>query len=240
MGRGTSALRTQMMVVRGIEVTVSRRRIKHCYVRVRPPQGRVEVSAPLGMSAAQIQEIVAARSAWIATVQQRQRLRAATPPAQPELSDGATWRLWGVDYRVLLQPQPRTSRTQVHTEGPWLVITHAPGSSPADLLRAVQRWEQRHLHEVASSLLRHWQQVVGREVSHLSVRSMRTRWGSCTPSTARVRLNAELIRYPQHLLEYVLVHELTHLHESGHGPAFTRRMDAYLPDWRARRTSSTV
>lgn len=84
-------------------------------------------------------------------------------------------------------------------------------------------------------LLPVWVSVVGREPTRISLRVMKTRWGSCTPATGRIRLNLELADMPDRLLEYVLVHELTHLWASGHGPLFQRHMDRYLPDWRERR-----
>lgn len=59
--------------------------------------------------------------------------------------------------------------------------------------------------------------------------------GSCNPTTGHVTLNLELARRQPESLEYVTVHELAHLLERGHGPAFTRLMDGFLPDWRVRR-----
>ena len=64
---------------------------------------------------------------------------------------------------------------------------------------------------------------------------MTTRWGSCTPRTGRIRLNLQLGLLPPQYLEYVLVHEMTHLWASGHGAEFKRRMTQYLPDWRRLR-----
>lgn len=64
---------------------------------------------------------------------------------------------------------------------------------------------------------------------------MKTRWGSCTPATASIRLNIDLAWLDPDLLEYVLVHELTHLYEHGHGPGFRARMNCYMPDWTERR-----
>lgn len=64
---------------------------------------------------------------------------------------------------------------------------------------------------------------------------MKTRWGSCTPATASIRLNTDLAWLDPDLLEYVLVHELTHLYEHGHGPGFRARMNRYMPDWTERR-----
>lgn len=91
------------------------------------------------------------------------------------------------------------------------------------------------MRERLAVLLPHWTEVVGRGPTRISLRVMKTRWGSCTPATGRIRLNLELADMPDRLLEYVLVHELTHLRASGHGPAFQRYMDVYLPDWRSRR-----
>ena len=66
---------------------------------------------------------------------------------------------------------------------------------------------------------------------------MTSRWGTCKTSTAVITLNLALAERPIAALEYVLVHELTHLHERGHGPRFHHLMDTYLPDWRSRRAS---
>lgn len=86
-----------------------------------------------------------------------------------------------------------------------------------------------------ADLLPKWTEVVGKTPTSITFRPMRTRWGSCTPSTGRIRLNMELAELPVSSFEYVMVHELTHLHVHGHGPEFQRRMTLYLPDWKTRR-----
>lgn len=105
-----------------------------------------------------------------------------------------------------------------------------------------EKWTPERRREASATLrsrlavlLPRWTAVVGREPTRISLRVMKTRWGSCTPATGRIRLNLELADMPDRLLEYVLVHELTHLRASGHGPVFQRYMDVYLPDWRVRR-----
>jgi predicted metal-dependent hydrolase len=64
---------------------------------------------------------------------------------------------------------------------------------------------------------------------------MKTRWGSCNASDRRVWLNLELIKKPVVCLEYVLVHELVHLHERHHNDQFLKWMDRLLPAWRLHR-----
>lgn len=84
-------------------------------------------------------------------------------------------------------------------------------------------------------LLAKWSPIIGREPTHVTLRVMTSRWGSCTPKTGRIRLNLQLGLMDPRFLEYVLVHEMTHLWENGHGEGFQRRMGAYLPQWRQLR-----
>ncbi len=80
-----------------------------------------------------------------------------------------------------------------------------------------------------------WEPVLGVHVQTLVYRNMKSRWGSCQPATGRICINVRLALYPLECLEYVVVHELCHLRERGHGPAFKALMDTVLPDWRERR-----
>ena len=64
---------------------------------------------------------------------------------------------------------------------------------------------------------------------------MTSRWGTCNIQRRHITLALELARRDDELLEYVIVHELAHLFERGHGPAFYAVMDRYLPGWKAKR-----
>lgn len=91
------------------------------------------------------------------------------------------------------------------------------------------------LWEWLEELLPMWCERMGLEQPHVTLRIMRTRWGSCRKATKRITLNTELGRRGRDQAEYVLVHELCHLIELNHGPGFYALMDLYLPDWRERK-----
>jgi hypothetical protein len=61
-----------------------------------------------------------------------------------------------------------------------------------------------------------------------------TRWGSCTPADRSIRLSTRLQGMPSWVIDYVLLHELAHLIEQGHGPAFWRLLESYPRTERAR------
>lgn len=62
----------------------------------------------------------------------------------------------------------------------------------------------------------------------------RTRWGSCTPSTGRIRISDRIAGFPDWVVDYVIVHELAHLAVSDHSPAFWALVDRYELAERAR------
>ena len=80
-----------------------------------------------------------------------------------------------------------------------------------------------------------WEPIMGVKAGRLAYRNMTSRWGSCQPATGRICINVRLALYPPECLEYVVVHELCHLRERGHGQRFKDLMDTYMPDWRERR-----
>lgn len=85
------------------------------------------------------------------------------------------------------------------------------------------------------ALVAAWEPIMGVKAGQLAYRNMTSRWGSCQPSTGRICINVRLALYPPECLEYVVVHELCHLLERGHGPRFHQLMGRFMPDWKQRR-----
>ena len=98
----------------------------------------------------------------------------------------------------------------------------------------VEMWRQV-VKAFVPELVRKWEPIMGVHASSLAYRNMKSRWGSCQPATGRICINIRLALYPPECLEYVVVHELCHLLESGHGPRFKALMDGFLPTWRETR-----
>ena len=71
----------------------------------------------------------------------------------------------------------------------------------------------------------------GLPFNRLFIRNQRTRWGSCS-SKKNINLNIELVRLPEELMEYVIMHELVHTRVPSHGKAFWTALSAYLPESR--------
>lgn len=80
-----------------------------------------------------------------------------------------------------------------------------------------------------------WEPRMGVHATGWTLRRMKTRWGSCTVNTGRIRINTRLYFYSDEILEYIVVHELCHLLEPSHDQRFQALMTEFLPDWKERR-----
>ena len=98
----------------------------------------------------------------------------------------------------------------------------------------VREW-RKVVEAFTPALVERWAPILGVKVGKLAYRKMKSRWGSCQPSTGRICINVVLALYPPECLEYVVVHELCHLLVPGHGPEFRATMDRVMPDWRERK-----
>ena len=85
--------------------------------------------------------------------------------------------------------------------------------------------------------LKKWEPVMKVHALEWRIRDMRTRWGTCNTVQSRIWLNLRLVQMPPECLEYVIIHELTHLLEPGHNQRFYHFMDHFLPEWRAVRAA---
>lgn len=205
------------------EVRYSRRRTLALYVY---PDQRVELRAPKGCPEDMLLSFLSERSLW---VQRKLQEFADRPPRQFDVDEPQPY--LGQRYPLVLHHEP--------PYGVWLAAEQLQLRCRAlsDAAEVLSTWYRRQAEGVFAQRFAQCQAIMERfqlPTPRLRIRHMRTRWGSCS-SQGSITLNLELIRYPERLIDYVLIHEFCHLREFHHGPAFYRLMDAALPNWPARK-----
>ncbi len=89
------------------------------------------------------------------------------------------------------------------------------------------------LEPLIVELLDKWQAIMGVRLDAYSLRTMKSRWGSCCKSKRRATFNILLAKVPYSCVEYVVVHELAHLIEANHSERFKAILDRHLSNRRA-------
>ena len=158
-----------------------------------------------------------------------------------------------ISYK-LIRSDRRSIGIQIMAEG---VVVRAPkGLSAAEIDRFVQSkraWIESHLakmptaqakfsgeeiHRLADEALkripervRHFAPLVGVTYGGITIRNQHTRWGSCS-SKGNLNFNCLLMLTPDHVIDYVVVHELCHRLEMNHSARFWAQVERVLPDYR--------
>jgi predicted metal-dependent hydrolase len=145
-------------------------------------------------------------------------------------------------HAFLLRGRPVRLEAEVHAAARQPIVEHWP-----DRLTVILPPDGRETaEEVAGAWLRRQASYdlddrlaarsgeMGLRYGRVRVRDQSTRWGSCA-STTNLAFNWRLVLAPPAVLDYVVVHELAHLVEMNHGPAFWALVARHCPDWRQSR-----
>jgi predicted metal-dependent hydrolase len=191
--------------------------------------GGLLVAAPARTSARKLEQAVRARLPWV-----RRKLAEfealGPPPAPKRFVDGELLPYLGRDYRLTLVDDPTRP---VILDGERLELaSHLDGDARA----AVVAWYEARAREYIDAAVARFAPLVGAAPATVVVCDLgKRRWGVCDHRTLKVSFHWQLVTQPPDLVDYVVVHELAHLHEPNHGPVFWRRVEDVLPDCKARR-----
>ena len=220
MARSLAKTYDATLDVDGLSVQVTRKRQKNMYVRVKPTDGRVVVTAPLHLTDAEITWFVREKKDLIlkhrAQLLERERAHAQ----ERSLADGRAHS----GASVMDGENGSVSRNGNARNGSYR-SAGAPTQAEIAEWRAVVK-------AFTPALVEKWAPIIGVRPGKLAYRNMVSRWGSCNVKTGRICINVQLAAFPPECLEYVVVHELCHLHEANHGPRFKALLNRYLPHWR--------
>lgn len=139
------------------------------------------------------------------------------------LDDGAMVPLRGVEHLIVATGHAR-GRVEVG-DGPVLLV---PGE-PEHLPRRLIDWMKSEALRDLTRQTAHHADRLGVSVRSVKLRSQSTRWGSCS-STGNLNYNWRLVAAPPFVLDYVAAHEVAHLVEMNHSPAFWATVKRTLPD----------
>ncbi|UFH48977.1 M48 family metallopeptidase [Pseudomonas sp. KNUC1026] len=226
------SIKSRNITVSGLTVEVVRKPIKNLHLGVYPPQGRVRVAAPLAVDDEAVRLAVVGKLAWIK--RQRAKFQAQPRQSQRRMVSGESHYFLGQRYRLRVIEECGMPKLTLRGKASML-LTVRPNTTPEEKQKILHAFYRSELKKLVPELLDKWQPVLGVTVSAYGIKRMKTKWGTCTIETRRIWLNLELAKKPVQCLEYILVHELTHLLERHHNDRFTGLLDQYLPQWRMLR-----
>ena len=202
--------------------------IKNIHLSVYPPEGKVRISAPLRLNIDTIRVFAITKLAWIR--QQQTKLIAQHRETPREYLNRESHYVWGKRYLLKVIELDALPKIELNHHQMQLYVRPATTQEQKQIL--IEHWYRETIKDVIQSLIIKWEPIMGVKVERFFVQRMKTKWGSCNPEAKSIRLNTDLAKKPPECLEYIVVHEMTHLLEPSHNQRFISLMDEFLPKWR--------
>ena len=218
------------MRIDNIEIEVEFKPIKNTHLSVYPPDGRVHVSAPDYLSEEDVHSYVVSKWDWV--LKQRREIAEMPRQTEREYVSGENHFLFGSRYRLKVV-EITSGQSCIKLQGDIMLMQVRHQANRHTL---IQEYYRSQLKDYIAELLEKWSKKLQLCDYTWQVKLMRTQWGSCTKKSRILLFNLELARVPKECIEYVVVHELTHLTVENHGKVFEAMMTARLPRWRSLRS----
>lgn len=205
-----------------IDVTLTRKAMKNIRLRVLR-DGTVCVSAPQSVQIDRIREFVDAKRGWIEShIRNFERVD----------DDENSILFMGKKYTLEVVKDRRTG-VALNDENMNIFC-----GNPDEYEAVLRKWWISQAASYLNETINKWYPFVdksGQERPAIKIRKMKTLWGSCTSAQRTIRFNFYLMCAPPECIEYVVLHELTHLLYPNHGTEFKAFLSRHMPDWKERK-----
>lgn len=194
-------------------------------VALRIDEKGLTVNAPVRVSQRWLNEFLLQKSEWV--VRKLEEFQSRQMPSM-QWRHGDALPYLGANLRLCLLPRAGRNKVNLDGESLWVWL-----EDPADCSRVeveVIKWYRRQALEYLGGRLAFYSQRLEVQMPKLRLSSAKTRWGSCNVR-GDISLNWRLIKAPQEQIDYVVAHELAHLIEMNHSPAFWKTVERIFPDY---------
>lgn len=197
----------------------------------------LSVRAPFGMSQPSIEAAVQEKGRWIVRklggMQQREERMAAL---KMDWQNGAALAYLGgtLQVRVDTLAAKHSLKSDSESENTSVLSLALPASASDKKIRdTTKKWIAQQATQHYTARMNHYAALLGVTWRTLALTNANTRWGSAK-ADGSIRLHWRLMQFSPEVIDYVVAHELSHLHELNHSPRFWATVASVLPDYEAR------
>lgn len=210
-------------------VKIIKKDIKNITLKVKPTCD-VVLTVPLKTDEKYIEYILKKRNKWIS--KKIDFFKSNNKIENKEYVSGESFKYLGKSYRLKII---ESNEEEVKLLGAYIQIFIKNKMDLKKKEKLLNDWYIKRAENYFEKIVENYLPIVKKEVKHIRIRQMKTRWGSCNPSKSYINLNSELIKKSKSSIEYVIFHELAHLIHPNHSKEFYNYLNTYMPDWKKRK-----
>lgn len=224
----TRTIQLKLFNGKTVDITVKRKRIRNIYLKVLPDTS-VELSVPLRADSGEILTFLTEHKKWIEKAILKFK---DNETIKDTVVSGGVVTILGIKYFVFVY---RSNADKVIKDG----FTICVYSTKYQDKEYIKKQYEKYFYENA---LKYFEMVIDKYYSEiqkyniakpiLKVKILKSKWGSCLPKERKITLNLLLYKTKPECIEYVVLHELTHLLFLGHSKQFYKFIEKIMPDYK--------
>ena len=218
-----------MKVEKILGYEVHRKKVKNINLRIKPNM-EIYISAPMNLHSDYIENFIRSKEKWIKQVLQKiEEAKQNQLPSQ--YLSGEKYKYLGKEYELEVK-QGNSNRVSLKEGKIILTVISNIFENSDEKKKVMEKWYFENAQKVFVNTIQKWLEILDESIEKLSIKPMKSRWGSCNYVKRYINLNTELIKRTQFEIEYVVLHELTHLKYPNHGKGFYRYIENYMPNYK--------
>lgn len=200
-------------------------------------KAQVQIAAPYHSSFKQIEAFIGEKSGWIVNKIEA-ALRNKSVIDAKSFSDGEEFLFLGRKC-VLLVKELDIKRPRIGFDGHKWTVVVPWGLSEQGRQEAVKKkmvkWYRSQAEEILGGRVFHFSRIMKKEPKKIAIRTQKRIWGCCDYAAQTIHLNWLIILSPIKVIDYVVVHEMSHLFIPNHSQRFWNKVAQYMPDFKEYR-----
>lgn len=194
--------------------------------------GKVVIRTPPGKPQEEIEKIIRSKAEWILKKQQEYKRRPHQVIARPTFKPDSTLPYLGKNYPLYVMGGRSQDRLRF-VNGEFL-LTAKSKSPPEKVARKLyQEWLMKSAMPVMRESVKFYANRLGVKPQGIAVKDLKGRWGSATRS-GTINLNLNLLKAPQDVIDYIVLHELCHFEVKDHSHHFWDLLHKFMPSYERR------
>ena len=214
-----------------IAFEVRYRNRKTLMIRIEPLE-KILVDSPAGLSEDYIKEKVKSKGKWI--IKKLLSFKeTGYIPSSKEFKDGENFLYLGRNYSLNIIMDPNIIRPKVSLSADQISVI-SPSKDFKTLKTAIKKWYKKEAEKNILKKIEYYKTQLKANPGEIKVKEQKRRWGSCT-SKGKIYFNWRIIMAPVSVLDYIIVHEMSHLIQANHSPKFWKLVESIIPDYKDKK-----
>ena len=212
---------------------VHRKKVKNINLRIKPNM-EVYISVPMNLHCDYIENFIRSKESWIKSVLKKvEDVKEKQKGFEYKTSE--IHKFLGKEYNLTVKTGNFNSVNLVNNEKkPNIILTVNENilENIDEKKKIMEKWYFENAKKLFPQFMEKWLKILDEHVEKVAIKPMKTRWGSCNYVKKYINLNTELIKRTPFEIEYVVLHELTHLKYPNHGKGFYNYVERYIPNYK--------